>query len=119
VAHRLLGAGEALAVAKLGPHRHRDQPADAVLGLDQGPARRLASTEALQVPLQRLGLGVGRVDHPIPDRDPLAPRWRQLERSVGQLRPRVRCPDGALGDRNTVLIELGVDPLAPDSALVD
>ena len=47
VAHDLLGTGEASAVAELGPHRHGDQPADPVVGLDQRPARRLAMTEAL------------------------------------------------------------------------
>ena len=74
VADHLLGTGEAAAVAELGPHRHGDQPADAVGGLDQRPARRLAMTEALQVPLQRLRLDVGRLEHRVADPHPLPAR---------------------------------------------
>jgi hypothetical protein len=67
----LFRAREQAAVAELGPHRHGDEPADAVLSLDQRLAGRLLGAEALQVLRQRQRLGVGRVDHPIPGPDPL------------------------------------------------
>ena len=49
VAHHLFGTGEALAVAELGPHHHRQQPTDPVLAVDQRPTARLTPPEALQV----------------------------------------------------------------------
>src|SRR5262245_340623 len=39
-AHDLFGAAKAPAVAELGPHRDRDQAADPILRVDQGPALR-------------------------------------------------------------------------------
>ena len=67
VADYLFGPGEATTVAELGPHRHRDQPTDAVGRLDQRSARRLAMTETLQLPLQQLGLDVGGLEHRVAD----------------------------------------------------
>ena len=119
VAHHLLGAGEASAVAELGPHRHGDQPADAVVGLDQRPARRLAMTEALQVPLQRLRLDVGGLEHRVADPHPLPAGRGQVDLVAEQPVPGGRRADRRLGHGDAVLEQLGVDPLDPHPSLID
>ena len=81
MAHDLLGTGEALAVAELGPHHHRQQPADPVLAVGQRPTAGLTPTEALQVGLQRAGLDGDGVDHPIRRQDPLPAGRADLESS--------------------------------------
>jgi len=71
-------------VAQLGPHHHRDQRADPVVGLGQRPTRRLAPTEAIQLLAQRPGFVVGGIDHPVAHPDPLAGRRGQPHRIAGQ-----------------------------------
>ena len=47
MAHHLHRTGEPPAVAELGPGDHRRERTDPVVGLGQGPTRRLARGEAL------------------------------------------------------------------------
>ena len=49
VANHVVGVREASAVSELGPHDHRGQRADPVMGGNQRFARRLAPTEAFDV----------------------------------------------------------------------
>jgi hypothetical protein len=88
-------------------------------GLDQGLAGGLLRAEALEILLERLSLGVGRVDQPIAGRDPMPSRWRHLETGVGEHRPGLGRADRTLRNRHAVLIQLGVDPLTPHASLVD
>ncbi len=81
MAHHLHGAGEPSAVAQLGPHHHRGQRADPVVGSGQGPAGRLAPSEPVELCSQRQAHGVGGVDHLVADRDALAGGRGELHRA--------------------------------------
>ena len=75
--------------------------------------------EALQGRPQRQCLGVGGVDHPVADVDPLTTGGAEPHGVAGQPGPGLLGSDVALGHGHTVLVELGVDALGPLRALID
>jgi hypothetical protein len=84
VADHLPRAGEAPAVAQLGPHRHRGQPADTEMVGDQGLTSGLAGAEAGQLGPQGKGVGVGGVDHGVAHLEPPPGRRADRQSRIGQ-----------------------------------
>jgi len=119
MAHDLVGAREPSTVAELGPHHHRGQGPDPVVGGDQLLARRLASAESLELVPQRQQHRVGGIQHVVAGRDALARCGRELHRVAGQPLSRFHSADLALGQGDAVLEELGVNALDPRAALVE
>ena len=88
------------------------------MGCDEGLAGRLARAEALQSRPEGQRLGVGGIDHPIAHIDPLATGGAEPHGVACQPGPGLVGTDVALGHRDAVLVELGVDALGPLRALV-
>jgi hypothetical protein len=113
VAGGLEGLGAHVAVGRDGPlvGGHRDEPADAVVGPDQGSTRRLALPEAGQLSLERLGLGVGGFDHGVTGQDPLASSRADGQVGIGQMGTGLVGSYLAVGNGHPVVVQLGPDAL--------
>jgi hypothetical protein len=89
------------------------------VGGGQRLARRLASSEPLELVLQRRQHRVRGIHHVVAGRDPLPRRGGELHLVAGEQLSRLGRADLTLGQRHTVLEELGVDALDPHAALIE
>jgi hypothetical protein len=116
VADGVVGAREAAGIAELGQDRGRAHRPDPVQASDQGAAAGLAAGEGVQIAVERRQFAIDRLDHPLRQRDELAPGRREL-------RPREGLPAGAgarpQAGRHTLVEELRLQPLLPGGALID